>query len=126
MEVKWLLSGLRPKYRTIADFRAQNPKAFREIFRRFVYLLKKWQLVEGQTIAIDSFKVRAQNSLKNNYNEKKIERHLFYIDQKISEYEQELDSNDKEEDRQETEKKIETQLSRKENYQVLRDTLIVG
>jgi len=123
IEVMWLLSGQRPKYHTIADFRGQNKKAFREIFRRFVYLLKQWGLVEGETIAIDWFKLRAQNSLKNNYNEKKIERHLAYIDQKISEYEQALDTNDKEEDRREIENKIELQKNKKENYHTLKDTL---
>src|SRR4030043_580696 len=38
-EAMWLLSGLHPKYRTIADFRKDHPKAFREVFRRFVCLL---------------------------------------------------------------------------------------
>jgi transposase len=123
IEVMWLLSGLRPKYHTIADFRSQNKKAFRQIFRRFVYLLKEWELVEGGTVAIDSFKVRAQNSLKNNFNEKKIDRHITYIDEKISEYEQELDRNDKEDERKEIKKKIELQESKKESYKVLKDTL---
>jgi len=40
MEAMWLLSGLRPKYKTIADFRKNHSKAFREVFRRFVVLLK--------------------------------------------------------------------------------------
>ena len=126
IEAMWLLSGQNPRYKTIANFRKQYRKAFREIFRRFVYLLKQWALVEGETIAIDSFKVRAQNALKNNYNEKKIERHMAYIDQKISEYEQELERNDKETDQCEIEKKIELQETRKENYQTLRDTLKVN
>ena len=123
IEVMWLLSGLRPRYHTISDFRSQNKKAIREIFRRFIYLLKQWELVEGETIAIDSFKVRAQNSLKNNFNEKKIDRHMGYIDEKISEYEQELDRNDKEEDLRDIKKKIELQELKKANYQTLRDTL---
>ena len=123
IEVIWLLSGLRPRYHTISDFRSQNKKAIREIFRRFIYLLKQWELVEGETIAIDSFKVRAQNSLKNNFNEKKIDRHMGYIDEKISEYEQELDRNDKEEDLRDIKKKIELQELKKANYQTLRDTL---
>jgi transposase len=72
IEAMWLLSGVHPKYHTIADFRRQNKKAFRDIFRKFVVLLKEWELIEGETIAIDSFKIRAQNSLKNNFNEKKI------------------------------------------------------
>ena len=107
IECMWLLAGLRPMYKTIADFRKNHCKAFREVFRRFVYLLKQWDLVEGETIAIDSFKIRASNSLKNNFNEKKLKRHLKYIDARIKEYEDLLDTCDKEEDRE----KIETRLA---------------
>jgi transposase len=71
IEAMWLLSGINPKYKTIADFRKNHSKAFREVFRKFVFLLKEWTLIEGETIAIDSFKIRAQNSLKNNFNDKK-------------------------------------------------------
>ena len=45
-----------------------------------VLILKDMGLISGETIAIDSFKIRAQNSLKNNFNQKKIDRHLEYID----------------------------------------------
>jgi transposase len=54
LEAMWLLSGLRPKYKTIANFRKNHSKSFREVFRRFVCLLKEWKLVDGKTIAIDS------------------------------------------------------------------------
>jgi transposase len=123
MEVMWLLSGQHPKYHTISDFRKENKKGFREIFRRFVVLLKEWELIEGTTIAIDSFKVRAVNSLKNNYNEKKIERHLAYIDEKIATYEAQLDESDKEEDRQELEEKIAYQNTKKDNYHAIEKKL---
>ncbi len=126
IEAMWLVSGVHPKYHTIADFRKQNKKAFRQIFRKFVCLLKEWELIEGETIAIDSFKIRAQNSLKNNFNEKKIERHVAYIDEKISAYETLLDECDKEEDRQELEEKITYQNQKKENYQTLKDTLMAS
>ena len=46
-------------------------------------MLKNMGLIDGQTIAIDSFKIRAQNALKNNFNQKKIDRHIEYIDTKI-------------------------------------------
>jgi len=85
VEVMWLLRGRRPHYKTIANFRKDNSKAFRAVFRFFVSVLKDWDLVDGRDIAVDSFKIRAQNSLKNNYNEKKVNRHLDYIDQKINE-----------------------------------------
>jgi len=88
LEAMWLLSGLRPRYKTIADFRKNHGKAFREVFRRFVLLLKEWNLVEGETVAIDSFKIRGSNSIKNNFNDKKLQRHLEYIDARIAAYEQ--------------------------------------
>lgn len=123
LEVRWLLNEQTPSNRTIAAFRKENSKAFRAIFRKFVYLLKQAELIDGETIAIDSFKVRGQNSLKNNYNDKKIVRHLEYIDNKISEYEQALDAADYTEDREELEKKIDTQNERKEKYETLQQTL---
>ena len=51
-------------------------------------------LVSGHTVAIDGTKVRAHNSKKNNYNPKKIERHLQYIEEKTNEYLKQLDHND--------------------------------
>ena len=87
IEAMWLLSGLHPRYKTIADFRKNHSKAFREIFRRFVGLLKEWELIEGETVAIDSFKIRGSNSLKNNFNEKKLKHLLEYIDARIRVYE---------------------------------------
>ena len=94
LEVIWLLKGLQPSARKIAYFRKNNSKAFKQAFRYFVVMLKDWDLIDGQTIAIDSFKIRAQNSLKNNFNQKKLDRHFRYIDDKIQQFEKELDQNE--------------------------------
>jgi transposase len=123
-EAMWLLSGLRPKYKTIADFRKNHPKSFREVFRRFVCLLKEWKLIEGETVAIDSFKIRGSNSLKNNFNESKLKRHLDYIENQIKEYEAALDANDKEEDKKELEKKIAERKNKQAYYEQIKTTLI--
>jgi hypothetical protein len=119
----WLLSGLRPRYKTIADFRKNHGKAFREVFRRFVLLLKEWNLVEGETVAIDSFKIRGSNSIKNNFNDKKLQRHLEYIDAKIAEYEQQLAQSEAEEEREELQQKIEKRRERREKYEKVKETL---
>jgi hypothetical protein len=73
-------------------------------------------MVDGVTIAIDSFKIRLQNSLKNNLNQGKIDRHLEYIDNKITEYETILDQSDLEEEQQELQAKTGLQKQRKEGY----------
>jgi transposase len=97
IEVIWLLNHLRPKYRTIACFREHNSKAIKSVFRQFVVMMKKWDLIAGDLLAVDGSKFRAINSKKNNYNQQKIQRHLNYINQKVDEYLKELDDNDNKE-----------------------------
>jgi len=123
LEAIWLLGGLHPKYKTIADFRKNHAKAFREVFRRFVCLLKEWNLIEGETVAIDSFKIRGSNSLKNNFNEKKLAQHLAYIDAQISQYQAALDAADRAEDKKELQQKIEKRKQKRAQYQQIKKEL---
>lgn len=124
LEVIWLMRGLQPSARKIAYFRKENPEAFKQSFRYFVKVLQDMDLIDGETIAIDSFKIRAQNSLKNNFNQKKIDRHLEYIDSKIEEYGQYLEQDDLEEGKkQEIDQKIETQKQRRKEYTAIEKQL---
>ncbi len=108
--------GQNTSARKIAYFRKDNAAAFKQAFRYFVVLLKEWELIEGTTIAIDSFKIRAQNAQKNNFNQKKIDRHITYIDDKIKTYQDQLDQGDGNVDTQEIETKIAYQKSKKDNW----------
>ena len=123
IEARWLLGEVVPSNKTIANFRKDYPEQFRAIFRKFVFLLKQLDLIEGKTIAVDSFKLRAQNSLKNNYNKAKIDRHLDYIEGRLSEFEKALDAADSAEEKAEIAAKIETQKTRKSNYQALEEQI---
>ena len=86
LELIWLLKGLQPDHNTISNFRRDNPKAIKNVFRSTVKIAKHFDLIGGKLIAGDSTKLRAQNSKKNNYNQDKIDRHVAYIDNKIEEY----------------------------------------
>ena len=97
-ELHWLCNMLQPNYHSIADFRKENPTALKNVFKLFVLFLKESELIGGTTLAIDGTKVRAHNSKKTNYNPKKIERHLNYIEEKTNEYLTQLDTNDDQED----------------------------
>lgn len=131
IEVQWLLCGLTPNYHTIANFRKDNPKALKALFKLFVLFLKEEELISGDVIAIDGSKFRAQNSKKNNYNQKKIDRHLTYIEEKTEYYLQELEQMDREEnssaDISINKEKIQTELKklkeRKEKYHLLQEKL---
>ncbi len=124
LEVKWLLRGLTPDHNTIACFRKDNSKAIQKVFRATVRLAKHFELIGGQLVAGDSTKMRAQNSKKNNFNAKKIERHLNYIDEKLAEYNRVLAEQDGDSPQvQEAQNKIQKHLSQRKNYEKLQQQL---
>lgn len=123
LEVRWLLCEQTPSNRTIDYFRKEYANAFRNVFRRFVYLLKVLGLVEGKTIAVDSFKIRAQNSLKNNFNAAKINRHKEYIDSKLAEFEKAMDEDQSQQEKECLKKNIEIQKVRKAKYEKIEEQL---
>ncbi len=94
VELMWLLGNLKADHNTINRFRKNNPKAIKRVFRQSVAIAKNFNLIGGLLIAGDSTKLRAQNSKKNNYNKKKIERHLAYIDKKLDQHNQTLANAD--------------------------------
>src|SRR5690606_6719640 len=94
IEVQWLLEDIRPNYHSVADFRKDNPKALKQLFKLFVSFLKDAELIAGETIAIDRTKSRAHNSKKANYNQKKSDKHKEHIDSKSQEYLDQLEQND--------------------------------
>lgn len=118
IEVMWLLRGLTPDHNTISNFRKDNPEAIRKVFKATVSLAKNFDLIGGKLIAGDGTKLRAQNSKKNNFNAKKIERHLTYIEAKLEEYSTALAEADGDTTtQQELKKKIGIQQQRKQKYQ---------
>lgn len=98
IELQWLLQWLCPNYHSISDFRKINAAALKNLFKLFVIFLKEAGLVGGKIMAVDGTKIRGNNSKKHNYNSKKIERHLAYIEEKTNQYLQQLESNDQDED----------------------------
>jgi transposase len=97
VELMWLMRKLRPDFKTIADFRKDNRKAFRGVFRQFVLLCKGLGLVAGEMVAVDGSKFKAVNSGQRNFSQKKLEKRLKEIDQKVERYLDELDRADQQE-----------------------------
>ena len=120
--VMWLLKCLKPDHNTISNFRRDNPKAIKKVFRATVQIAKHFDLIGGKLIAGDSTKLRAQNSKKNNYNQAKRDRHVAYIDNKLEEYTRALAENDGD-NRQQIENEIKKQQDRKDNYKNLEKQL---
>ena len=95
IEVMWLLEKMVPDDKTIANFRKDNAVAIRKVFREFTIMLKSLELFGGELIAVDGTKIRANNSIDNNFNPKTAETALSNIDKRISEYMKALEETDK-------------------------------
>jgi transposase len=97
IELQWLLQNLSPNYHTIADFRKLHALPLQNMFRLYVQFLDDAELLGKTTIGIDGSKFKAVNSKKNNYNQKKIDKHRQFIEDKTNKYLQELDELDMQE-----------------------------
>jgi len=127
IELMWLLNGLVPDHNTISNFRRDNPKAIRRVFRATVQLAKHFDLIGGKLVAGDSTKLRAQNSKKNNFNQGKIVKHIAWIDAKLDEYSKILASEDmdsvSETEKTEIQAKVKTHKERKARYEQFQQQL---
>jgi transposase len=122
IEMMWLVKQLVPDHNTISNFRRDNEKAIRKVFRQTVSLAKNFDLIGGTLIAGDSTKLRAQNSKKNNFNPKKIEKHIAYIDAKLDGYNQALSEADGD-NKLIIENEIQKHTERKTDYQAMQKEL---
>lgn len=121
IEVMWLMRSLTPDHNTIANFRKDNQRGIKKVFRATVKLATTFDLIGGKLLAGDSTKLRAQNSKKNNFNERKIARHLEYIEAKLNEYNDLLEQADG--DTSDIEQKIEIHQERKAKYEAITQQL---
>ena len=72
LEVMWLVRGLRPDFKTIADFRKDNRATFKPLFRQFNLICRKLNLFGAELVAIDGSKFKAVNHPRQNYNAKRL------------------------------------------------------
>lgn len=122
IEVMWLLKELAPDHNTISNFRRDNADAIKKVFRHTVSIAKHFDLIGGKLIAGDSTKLRAQNSKKNNFNPRKLEQHLEYIEKRLNEYTSDLATADGDK-KEHLEKEIAKHNKRKGKYEAMQQEL---
>jgi transposase len=96
IEMMWLTQGLTPSYKTIANFRKDNPKALQTIFKEFSILSKDLKLITGDLVAVDGAFLRANASKNTLIMKKTLKKDIAKIDEDIKNYMTILDTLDKE------------------------------
>jgi transposase len=94
IEVIWLLRHLKPDFKTIADFRGDNSRAFRQVFRQFVLLCKQMNLFGRELLAVDGTRIKAVNNKDRNFTRASLAKFVELADAKLDDYLHRLDQSD--------------------------------
>jgi len=94
LEVIWLLEGLQPSYKTIADFRKDNLAAIKAVNQDFVLLCQELGLFGGELVAIDGSHFRGNVGKKSVYTEKRLKKSLERLEKLVEGYLAELEQSD--------------------------------
>lgn len=98
LEVIWLMEGLRPSYKTIADFRKDNLEALKGVNKDFLQVCKELGLFGGELVGIDGSFFHGNVNRRNIYTEKQLQKALEKLEKQIENYLEEMDRADEEED----------------------------
>jgi transposase len=96
IELMWLTQGLTPSYKTIANFRKDNPSTLQTIFKEFSLLLKHLKLITGEIVAVDGAYLRANASKNTLIMKKTVQNDIYKINKDIKNYMTILETTDKE------------------------------
>ncbi len=106
----WLMGGLKPDFKTIAEFRRKNKEALKRALRECARLCVKLDLIAGNILFVDGSKIRANASIKNSWSKEKCEKTLSRIDKKIEQLVAEAEAIDQAEAEQPSMVKLKEEL----------------
>ena len=114
----WLLGGLTPDHKTIANFRKNNKHTLKKLLKQCARFCIKLGLIEGNTLFVDGSKIRANASIKNTMTPKKAEQYLKHIDDRIESILNECEQVDEQEQTQSSYVHLQEELT---NQTILKD-----
>jgi transposase len=106
----WLMGGLKPDFKTIAEFRRKNKGALQRVLRECVRLCIRLDLIAGNILFVDGSKIRANASIQNSWSKEQCDKVLSRIDKKIKQVIAEAEAIDQEEDGQPSLVKVKQEL----------------
>ncbi|QWU15609.1 IS1182 family transposase [Paenibacillus sophorae] len=123
IELMWLIGKLHPDHGTLSAFMKNNQTAIKKLFKEFTLLLKGFGLIDGQLVAIDGTKLKANCSKKQHFNANIVSKKLEYIDEKIDAYLHDFLTEDNRQKKQEITEKLEVYQERMHELQVIKQKL---
>lgn len=79
----WLMGGLKPDHKTIAEFRRRNKKALKKVLHQCVRMCIKLDLIAGNVFFLDGTKIRANAGRNRTHDRAYYEKLLSRLDRRI-------------------------------------------
>src|SRR4030043_2183918 len=110
----WLMGGLKPDHKTIAEFRRKNKRALKNVLRQCARMCLKLDLIAGNVLFVDGSKIRANASRGQTHDQAYYEQHLSEIDRRIEQLVEECEKIDDMEEGQESWIEMKHELTQKQ------------
>jgi len=109
----WLMGGLKPDHKTIAEFRRKNKEALKKILRQCARMCLKLDLIAGNVLFVDGTKIRANAARGKTHDQVYYEQHLSEIDGRIEQLVEECEKIDEMEKGQKSWVEMDHELTQK-------------
>ena len=109
----WLMGGLKPDHKTIAEFRRKNKEALKKVLRQCARMCLKLNLIAGNLLFVDGTKIRANASRGETHDQAYYEQRLSEIDGRIEQLVEEWEKIDEAEEGQTSWVELDQELTQK-------------
>jgi transposase len=110
----WLMGGLKPDHKTIAEYRRRHKKALAKVLKQCVRLCMELNLIAGNVLFVDGTKIRANAGRGNSHGRQWYDNKLKQIDQRIEQLLAESEKIDQQEADQGSSVKVDKELAQAE------------
>jgi len=110
----WLMGGLKPDHKTIAEFRRKNKVALKKVLKQCARMCLKLDLIAGNVLFVDGTKIRANAGRAQTHDQAYYEQHLLEIDRRIEELVEACEKIDEMEEGQKSWVEMEHELTQKQ------------
>lgn len=93
----WLMGGLKPDHKTIAEYRRRHKKPLKQVLKQCVRLCIKLDLIAGNMLFVDGTKIRANAGRGKSHGREWYEKRLKELDTRVEQLIEESEKVDTEE-----------------------------
>lgn len=111
----WITGGLKPNFKTIANFRKDNIDAITKSLKSCVRVCINLDLIEGNILFVDGTKIRANAGIGSHKDKATLEKRLKHIDENIEKLLKDIEALDKLEESQGSYVEMSKELSKSKN-----------